>query len=109
VFENRALRGIFGPKRDEVIGGWRKLHNEEFHNLYCSPHIIIMIKPRRIRWSGNVAPTGEKRNAYRISVGKSQGKRPQGRPRCRWEDNIKMAVKKRCRMGCYGLDRSASG
>jgi hypothetical protein len=89
VLENRVLRGIFGPKRDEVIGGWRKLSNEELHNLYCSPS-IIRIKSRRMRWAGHVARMGEKRNAYRISVGNPDVKRPLGRPRYRWEDNIRM-------------------
>jgi hypothetical protein len=89
VFENRMLRRIFGLKRDEVIGGWRKLHNEELHNFYGSPSIII-IKSRRMRWAGHVARMGETRSAYRILVGKPQGKRPLGRPRRRWEDNIKM-------------------
>jgi hypothetical protein len=90
VFENRVLRRIFGPKRDEVTGGWRKLHNEELHNLYSSPSIIIIIKSRRMRLSGHVARIGEKRNAYRILVGKPEGKRPLGRPRRKWVDNIKM-------------------
>jgi hypothetical protein len=90
VFENRILRKIFGLKRDEVIGGWRKLHNEELHNLYCSPSIIRIIKSRRIRWAGHVARMGAKRNAYRILVGKPEGKRPLGRPRRRWEDNIRI-------------------
>jgi hypothetical protein len=76
VFENRVLRGIFGLKRVEVIGGWRKLHNEELHNLYCSPSIIRIMKSRRMRWAGHVARMGEKRNAYRILVGKPEGKRP---------------------------------
>jgi hypothetical protein len=89
VFENRVLRGIFGPNRDEVIGGWRKLHNEELHNLYCSPSIIRMIKSRRMRWAGACSTNGEMRNAYRILVGKPEGKTPVGRPLRRWEDNIK--------------------
>jgi hypothetical protein len=93
VFENRVLRKIFGPKRNEVVGGWRKLHNEELHNLYCSPSIIRIIKSRRMRWAGHVACMGEKRNAYRILVGKPEGKRPLGRPRCRWEDNIRMDLR----------------
>jgi hypothetical protein len=76
VFENRVLRRIFGPKRDEVIGGCRKLHNEECHKLYSLPSIIRMIKSRSMRWEGHVARMGEKRNAYRISVGKPDGKRP---------------------------------
>jgi hypothetical protein len=73
-----------------VIGGWRKLHNEELHNLYCSPSIIRIIKSRRMRWAGHVARMGEKRNAYRILVGKPEGNRPLGRPGRKWEDNIKM-------------------
>jgi hypothetical protein len=83
VFENRVLRRIFGPKRDGVTGGWRKLHNEELHNLYSSPSIIILIKSRTMKWVGLVARMGEKRNAYRILVGNLEGKRPLGRPRCR--------------------------
>jgi hypothetical protein len=90
VFQNRVLRRIFGPRRDEVTGDWRKLHNEELHNLYSSPSIIRMIKSRRMRWAGHVARMGETRNAYRILVGKPEGKRPLGRPKRRWMDNIKM-------------------
>jgi hypothetical protein len=93
VFENRLLRRIFGPKRDEVTGGWRKLHKEELHNLYSSPSIIRVIKSRRMRWEGYVARMGEKTNAYRILVGKPGGKRPLGRPRRRWVDNIKMDLR----------------
>jgi hypothetical protein len=73
-----------------VTGGWRKLHNEEINNLYSSPSIIRTIKSRRMRWVGHVARMGEKRNVYRLLVGKSEGRRPIGRPRCRWIDNIKM-------------------
>jgi hypothetical protein len=87
MFENRVLRRIFGLKRDEVIGGWRKLHNKELHNLYGSPSIIRMIKWRRMRWEGNVACIGKKQNAYRILVEKPEGKRPLRRPTHRWEDN----------------------
>jgi hypothetical protein len=83
VFENRVLRRIFGPKRDEVTGSCRKLHNEELHNLYCSPNVIRMIKSRRMRWAGHVARMEEKRNAYRILMVKPEGKRPLGRPRSR--------------------------
>jgi hypothetical protein len=90
VFENRVLRGIFGPKRDEVTGEWRKLHNEELRDLYSSPSIIRIIKSRRVRWAANVARMGEKRNVYRLLVGKPEGKRPLGRPRRRWVDNIRM-------------------
>jgi hypothetical protein len=84
---------IFGPKRDEVTGGWRKLHNEELHKLYSSPSIIRMIKSRRMRWAGHVARMGEKNNAYRILVGNPEGKRPLGRPRRRWVDNIKIDLR----------------
>jgi hypothetical protein len=83
MFEIRVLRRIFGPKRNEVTRERRKLHNEELHNLYPSPRIIRIIKPRRMRWVGHVARMGEKRNAYRLLVGKPKGKRPLGRPRRR--------------------------
>jgi hypothetical protein len=85
-----VLRRIFGPKRDGVSGGWRKLHNEELHNLYSSPSIIRIMKSRRMRWAGHVARMGEKRNVHRLLVGKPERKRPLGRPRRRWIDNIKM-------------------
>jgi hypothetical protein len=90
VFENKVLRRIFEPKRDEVTGGWRKLHNEELRVLYSSPSIIRIIKSRRMRWAGHVARMGVKRNACRLLVGKPEGKRPLGRPRCRWVGNIRM-------------------
>jgi hypothetical protein len=90
VFENKVLRRIFGQKRDEVTGGWRKLHNEELHDLYSLPSIIRIIKSRRMRWAGNVARMSEKRNGYKLSVGKPDGKRLLRRPRRRWVDNIKM-------------------
>jgi hypothetical protein len=86
-----VLRRICGPKRDEVTGGCRKLHNEELHNLYSCPSIIQMIKSRRMRWA--VARMVKKRNAYTILVGKPEGKRPLGRPRSRWVDNIKMDLR----------------
>jgi hypothetical protein len=101
VFGNKVLRGIFGPKRDEVTGGWRKLHNEELHNLYSSPSIIRMIKSRRVRWTGHVARMGTKRNAYRILVGKPEEKRPLGTPRRRWMNNIKMDLRE---IGWGGMD-----
>jgi PAS domain-containing protein len=84
VFENRVLRRIFGPRRDEVTGEWRKLHNEELNDLYCSPNIVRVIKSRRMRWAGHVARMEERRGEYWILVGKP------GRPRRRCEDNIKM-------------------
>jgi hypothetical protein len=90
MFENRVLRRIFGPKRDGVTGGCRKLHNEELHNLYTSPSTIRIINSSRMRWVGHVERMGEKRNVYRLLVRKSRGKRPLGRPRRRWIDNIKM-------------------
>jgi hypothetical protein len=76
VFENRVLRGIFGPKRDEVMGEWRNLHNAELHALYSSPSIIRMIESRRRRWVGHIVRMGEKRNVYRLLMGKPEGKRP---------------------------------
>jgi hypothetical protein len=88
VFEIRVLRRIFEPKRDELVEDWRKLLNEELHNLYSSPNIIRMIKSMRMRWPGQVAQMGYKRNAYRILVGKPEGKRPLGRPRRRWVNSI---------------------
>jgi PAS domain-containing protein len=90
VFENRVLRRIFGPKRDEVTGEWIKLHNKELHDLYSSPSIIRIMKARRIRWTGHVARMGENRNAYRLLVRKPDGRRHLGRPRRRWLDNIRM-------------------
>jgi hypothetical protein len=90
VFENRVLRKIFGPKRDEVTGEWRKLHNEELRDLYSSPSIIRIMKSRTMRWAGHVARMGEKRNAYRLLVEKPEGKRPLRRPKRTWMDNIRM-------------------
>jgi hypothetical protein len=81
---------ILGPKRDEVTGEWRKLHNEELHDLNSSPSIIRIIKTRRMRWAGHIARMWEKMNAYRLLVGKPEGRRPLGRPRRRWLDNIRM-------------------
>jgi hypothetical protein len=85
-----VLRRIFGPRRDGVTGGWRKLHSEELHNLYSSPSVIRIIKSRKMRWVGHVARMGEKRNVYRLLVGKPAGMRPLGRARSRWIGNIKM-------------------
>jgi hypothetical protein len=98
VFENRVLR-IVGPKREEDRS-WRKLHNDELHSLYCSPNIVRVIKPRRMRWAGHVARLGEGRGVYRVLVGRFEGKRPLGRPRPRWEDNIKMDLRE------IGIDRA---
>jgi hypothetical protein len=92
VFENRVLRRIFGPKRDEVKGGWRKPHNEKLHGLYSSPSIVRVIKARRMRWAGHVARMGEVRGAYNILIGRPE-RRPLGRPRPRWEDNIKVDLR----------------
>ncbi|KAJ4434356.1 hypothetical protein ANN_22915 [Periplaneta americana] len=101
VFENKVLRIIFGAKRDEATGQWRKLHNAELHALYTSPDIIRNIKSRHLRWVRHVARMGESRNSYRVSVGRPEGKRPLGRPRRRWEDNIKMDLRE---VGCDGRD-----
>jgi hypothetical protein len=90
VFENRVLRRTFGPKRDEATEEWRKLHNEELNDMYSSSNIIRVIKSRRMRWAWHVACMGEKRGAYRIVAGRPEGRRPRGRPRRRWEDNIKI-------------------
>ena len=101
MFENRVLSGIFEPKRDEVTGEWRKLHNGELKDLYCSPNIVRVIKLIRMRWVGHVARMGEGRGVYKVLVGKPEGKRPLWRPRRRWEDNIKMDLRE---VGCGGMD-----
>jgi hypothetical protein len=98
VFENRVLGRTFGPKRDEVTREWRTLHNEELNDLYCSPNVVRVIKSRRMRWVGHVV---EGRGMYRVLMGKPEGKRPLGRPRHRWEDNIKMDLQEG---GCRGMD-----
>ena len=95
------LRRVFGPKRDEVTGEWRKLHNEELNDLNCSLNIVWAIKSRRMRWAGLVAGMWERRGVYRILVGKPEGKRPLGRHRRTWEDNIKMDLHE---VGCGGMD-----
>jgi len=92
---------IFGPRRDEVTGEWRRLHNEELCDLYSSPNIVRVIKSRRMRWAAHVARMGEERGAYRVLVGKPEGKRPLGRPRRRWVDNIKMDLQE---VGCEYVD-----
>jgi hypothetical protein len=101
VFENRVLSRIFGPKRDEITGPWRKLHNEELHHLYSSPNIFRVIKSRRMRWAGHVARIGEGTGVYRVLVGNPERKRPLGRPRRRWKDNIKADLQE---VGCRGMD-----
>jgi len=101
LFENRVLRRIFGPKRDEVAGEWRKLREEELNDLYSSPNFVRVINTRRMRWAWHVARMGERRGVHRILVGKPEGKRPLGRPRRRWENNIKMDLQE---VGCGGVD-----
>ena len=91
------LRRIFRPRRDEVTGKWRRLHNEELNDLYSSPNIVQVIKSRRMRWAGHVARMGEERGVYRVLVGKPEGKRPQGISRRRWADNIRMDLQE---VGC---------
>ena len=90
MFENRVLRRIFGPEREEVTGEGRRLHNEELNDLYSSPNIFQVIKSRRMRWAGNVARMGEEKGVYRVLVEKPVGRRPLGRPRRRWVDSIRM-------------------
>ena len=94
MFENRVLRVIFGPKMDEVTEKWRKLRNEELYDLSSSLNIILVIKSRRMSWAGHVARMEGRRHAYRCLVGRVEGKRPLGRHKRRWEDNIKMHLEK---------------
>jgi hypothetical protein len=100
VFENRVLRRIFGPKEDEVTGEWRKLHNEEVHNLYSSLN-IRQVKSRQMRWAGHLARMGEDRKMYKVLVGKPEGRRPLERPRHRWEDGVRMDLRE---IGLEGVD-----
>ena len=100
MFENMVFRRIFGPRRDKVTGEWRRLHNEELNDLYCSPNVVQVIKSR-MRWARHVARTGDRSGVYRVLVGKPEGKRPLGRPRRRWEDNIEMDLQE---VGCGGMD-----
>jgi len=101
MFENMVLRRIFGPRRNEVTGEWRRLHNEELNDLYCSPNTVQVIKSRRMRWARHVARMGEERGVYRVLVGKPEGKRPLGIPRRRWVDNIRMDLQE---VGCGYMD-----
>jgi len=101
VFENMVLRRIFGPRRDEVTGEWRRLHKEELNDLYSSPSIVRVIKWRRMRWAGHMARLGEEREVYRVLVGKPERRRPLGRPRRRWMDNIRMDLQE---VGCGYMD-----
>jgi len=101
VFENRVLRRVFGPSRDEVTGELRRLHNEELNDLYSSPNIVRVIKSRRMRWAGHVARMGEERAVCKVVVGKPEGRRPLGRPRCRWADNVRMDLQE---VGCVYMD-----
>jgi len=101
VFENMVLRIIFGPRRDEVTGEWKRLHNEKLYDLYSSPNIVRVIKSRRMRWAGHEARMGEERGVYRVLVGKPKGKRPLGRPKRRWVDNIKMDLQE---VGCWYMN-----
>jgi len=100
-FENMVLRKIFGPRRDEVTGEFGRLHNEELNDLYSSPNTVRVMKSRRMRWAGHVAHMGEERGVHRVLVGKLEGKRPLGRPRCRWVDNIRTDLQE---MGCGHMD-----
>jgi hypothetical protein len=109
VFENRVLRRIFGPKKDEATGQWKKLHSGELHNLYSSPDIIRQTKSRRMRWAGHVARIGEGRNVYRVLVGKPKGKGLPGRPRRRREDGIKKDLREIGWGGGGGVDSPGSG
>jgi hypothetical protein len=108
VFENRVVRKIFGPKRGEVKGEWKKLHKEELNNLYSSPSIFRVIKTRRMSWAGHVARMREKKGLYMVLVGKPEGKRPLRRPRLRWVDNFKMDLQE-VGSGMWGCGVDQSG
>jgi hypothetical protein len=101
VVDNMVWRRIFGPRRDKVTVEWRKLHNEELNDLYSSLNTVFVIKSRKIRWAGHVAHMAERKGVYMVLVGKAEEKRPLGRPRHRWEDNIKMDLQE---LGCGGMD-----
>jgi hypothetical protein len=101
MFESRFLRNQVGPKRDEVTRKWRILHNEEIHALYSSLNIVLVIKSIRMRWAGHTARMGEEKVLYQFLVVKPEGKRPLGRTRCRWEDNIRMVLQE---VRCGGMD-----
>jgi len=101
IFENMLLRRILGPRRDEVTGQWRRFHNDELNDLYSSPNILRVIKSRRMKWAGHVARMGGERGVYRVLVGKPEGRRPLGRPRRRWVDNIRMDL---LEVGCGYMD-----
>jgi PAS domain-containing protein len=101
VFENRVLRRIFGPTRDEVLGEWRKLHNKELNDLSSSPNVVRRMKSRKMRWAEHVERMGERRGIYRVLVGKPERKRLLGRPRCRWDNTIKMVLQE---VGYGGMD-----
>ena len=101
AFESMVLRRIFGPRRDEVTGEWRRLYGEELNDLYPSPNIVGVIKSRRMRWVGHLARMGEESGVYRVLVGKPEGRRPLGRPRCRWANNISMGPQE---VGCGYMD-----
>jgi len=101
VFDNMVLRRIFGPRRDEVMGEWRRLHNKELNDLYSSPNIVRVIRSRRMKWAGHVTHMGEERGVHIVLVGKLEGKRPLGRPRHRWVDNIRIDLQE---VGCGYMD-----
>jgi hypothetical protein len=101
VFENMVLRRIFGPRRNKLTGEWRRLHNKELNDFYSSPNIVRVIKWGTMRWAGHVARMGEERGVYRVLVGKPKGKRPLGRPRRRWVNNIRMDLQE---VGCRYMD-----